>query len=101
VPTCSLSPATLMTMPRENTSILTREAVAQQIMDLINQDEQLFDLTAESSLQSHGLDSLKIVSVVFKIEDHYDINLDDEAADDLRTVGDLADLVLRCIQEQS
>ena len=59
------------------------------------------DLTADSSLQSQGLDSLKVMSLVFKIEDHYDIVLDDEDADDLRTVGDLAALVVRRIEQQS
>ena len=33
------------------------------------------------------------MSLVFKIEERYDIVLDEEDADDLRTVGDLAALV--------
>ena len=58
------------------------------------------DLRADSTLQSRGLDSLKVMSVVFKIEERYDIVLDEEDADDLRTVGDLAALVVRRIEEQ-
>ena len=57
-------------------------------------------LTADSSLQSQGLDSLKVISLVFKIEDHYDIVLDEEDADDLRTVADLAALVVRHFEQQ-
>jgi acyl carrier protein len=40
------------------------------------------------------------VSVIFKIEARYDICLDDEDADDVRTVGDLAAVVVRRIEEQ-
>jgi acyl carrier protein len=40
------------------------------------------------------------MSLVFKIEERYGILLDEEDADNLRTVGDLATLVLRRIQER-
>jgi acyl carrier protein len=82
-------------------SVVTLEAVTQQIIDLIRQDVVAPDLTADSSLQSQGLDSLTVMSLVFKIEDHYDIVLDAEDADDLRTVGDLAALVVRRFEQQS
>jgi acyl carrier protein len=82
-------------------SVVTLEAVTQQIIDLVEKDLDAVDLTADSSLQSQGLDSLKVISLVFKIEEHYDIVLDGEDADDLRTVGDLANLVIRRIEQQS
>ena len=41
------------------------------------------------------------MSLVFKLEEHYDIVLDEGDADDLRTVDDLAALVVRRIEEQS
>jgi acyl carrier protein len=81
--------------------VVTLEAVTQQIIDLFGTDTEALELTADSSLQSQGLDSLKVMSLVFKIEEHYEITLDDEDADDLRTVGDLAALVVRHIEEQS
>jgi acyl carrier protein len=82
-------------------SVVTLEAVTQQIIDLAGMDAEALELTADSSLQSQGLDSLKVMSLVFKIEEHYDIVLDEEDADDLRTVGDLATLVVRRIEQQS
>jgi acyl carrier protein len=82
-------------------SVVTLEAVTHQIIDLVEKDLDAVDLTADSSLQSQGLDSLKVISLVFKIEEHYDIVLDGEDADDLRTVGDLANLVIRRIEQQS
>jgi len=90
-----------MSMPTENSSTVAREAVAQHIVDLVHSDDETSSLTADSSLQSQGLDSLKVMSLVFKLEEHYDIVLDEGDADDLRTVDDLAALVVRRIEEQS
>ncbi len=75
--------------------------MTQHIIDLVGSDDEMATLTADSSLQSQGLDSLKVMSLVFKIEEHYDIVLDEGDADDLRTVDDLAALVVRRIEEQS
>ena len=81
-------------------SVVTLEAVTQQIIDHAGMDADALELTADSSLQSQGLDSLKVMSLVFKIEEHFDVVLDEEDADDLRTVGDLAALVVRRIEQQ-
>jgi acyl carrier protein len=88
-------------MPTESSSTVTREAVAQHIVDLIGKHDEIATLTTDSSLQSQGLDSLKVMSLVFKLEEHYDILLDEDDADDLRTVDDLAALVVQRIEEQS
>ena len=74
--------------------------MTQQIIDLVGKDVGSVDITVDSSLQDQGLDSLKVISLVFKIEEHYDIFLDEADADDLRTVGDLAALVVRRIEQQ-
>jgi acyl carrier protein len=81
-------------------SAVTLEAVTQEIIDLVVAEVVTVDVTADATLQSWGLDSLKVMSLVFKIEQRYGIVLDEEDADDLRTVGDLAALVLRRIQER-
>jgi acyl carrier protein len=81
-------------------AVVTLEAVIQQIVDLFGTGTEGLELKADSPLQSQGLDSLKVISLVFKIEEHYDIILDEGDADDLRTVADLAALVLRSIEEQ-
>jgi len=99
VPTRNVSHATPGDMSTIRT-VATLEAVTQQIIDLVGKDVGAVDLTADSSLQSQGLDSLKVMSLVFKIEEHYDIVLDEEDADDLRTVGDLAAIVVRRIEQQ-
>jgi acyl carrier protein len=88
----------MISVPQES-EILTH--VTQEIIDLVKTEATEVDLTAESILQDVGLDSLKFMSVVFKIEDHYDIELQEEDADDLRSVADLATLVVDRIKEQS
>jgi acyl carrier protein len=81
-------------------STIALEVVTQEIVDLVAAELGTVGVTADGALQSWGLDSLKVMSLVFKLEQHYGIVLDDEDADDLRTVGDLAALVLRCIRER-
>jgi acyl carrier protein len=88
-----------MTVPAQQSAIL--EVVTQEIIDLVKVEATEVDLAPESILQDVGLDSLKFMSVVFKIEARYDIELREEDADDLRTVGDLANLVVGHIQERS
>jgi acyl carrier protein len=72
--------------------------VVQEIIDLLRAEVGPVELTADSTLESLGLDSLKMMTLVFKIEARYDIVLEEEDADDLRTVGDLASLVVRDVQ---
>ena len=80
---------------------VTLPKVTQEIIDLVKVEATEVDLKADSVLQDVGLDSLKFMSVVFKIEAYYDIELQEEDADDLRTIGDLATLVVGRIAEQS
>ena len=72
--------------------------MVQEIIDLLRAEVGPVELTADSTLESLGLDSLKMMTLVFKIEARYDIVLEEEDADDLRTVGDLASLVVRDVQ---
>jgi acyl carrier protein len=88
-----------MTVPAQQSAVL--EVVTQEIIDLVKVDVEGVDPTPESNLSDVGLDSLKFMSVVFKIEAHYDIELQEDDADDLRTVDDLAKLVVGRIQERS
>jgi acyl carrier protein len=100
LPTRRRVQATLDGMSAKN-SVVALEAVTQEIIGLVVAEVGTVDVTADAPLQTWGLDSLKVMSLVFKIEERHGILLDEGDADDLRTVGDLAALVLRCIQDQS
>ena len=88
-----------MTLPTDKAA--TAAAVTREIVDFIRAEVGAIDLTAESTLQGRGLDSVKVMSLVFRLESRYEIALDAEDADDIRTVGDLANLVVRCLQERA
>ena len=88
-----------MTLPSGQPA--TSAVVTQEIIDLIELEDDRVKLGADSALQDAGMDSARVLSLVFRIEARYDIELDAEDGDDLRTVGDLARLVLRRIQERS
>ncbi len=59
------------------------------------------DLGPESGLRDAGMDSAHILSLVFRIEARYDIDLDAQDGDELATIGDLAALVLRRIEDRT
>jgi acyl carrier protein len=88
-------------MPLLELESATLAKVTREIIDLVTSEAKEANITADSILQDVGMDSLKFMSVVFKIEARYDIELQEEDADDLRTVGDLTNLVLDRIAEQS
>ena len=88
-------------MPFVEQESATLGEVTHEIIDLVTSEAKEADVTADSILQDVGLDSLRFMSVVFKIEAHYDIELQEEDADDLRSVADLATLVVGRIAEQS
>jgi acyl carrier protein len=87
-----------MTLPTGKPA--TIEAVTQEILDLLRAEVGGVGFTADTILEGQGLDSLKLMSLLFKIERRYDFVLEEDDADDLNTVGDLAALVVRRIQER-
>jgi acyl carrier protein len=89
----------LMTLPTDKAA--TAAALTREIVDFIRAEVGANDLTADSTLQSTGLDSVKVMSLVFKLESRYQISLDAGDGDDVRTVGDLANLVVRRLQERA
>ncbi|RDH76563.1 acyl carrier protein [Mycolicibacterium moriokaense] len=73
--------------------------VTKEIIEMIRAETPAANLGAESALQEGGLDSLKVMSLVLRIESRYHIELDADDGDELRTVGDLARLVVRRIEK--
>jgi acyl carrier protein len=88
-----------MTSTTEQTEKLGE--VTQDIIELIKVESPTASLTVDSGLQDGGLDSLRVMSLVLRIESRYGIELDADDAGELRTVADLARLVVRCIESQT
>lgn len=95
------APTTLLGMQYPTQESASLAMLTQEIIDLVSAETEGAELAADSVLQDAGLDSLKFMSVVFKIEARYDIELQEEDAEDLSTVADLANLVLDRVGEQS
>ena len=52
---------------------LTVEVVTKEIIDLLRPEVKGAELTGDSSLVSSGLDSVSIVSLIYKVEKRYSI----------------------------
>ncbi|HZA10180.1 acyl carrier protein [Mycobacterium sp.] len=87
-----------MTLPTQESANLAD--VTEEIISMLRAEAGVANLTADSTLQDGGLDSLKVMSLVLKIETRYDIELDADDAEELRTVGDLGRLVVRLIEKR-
>jgi acyl carrier protein len=75
-------------------------ALIQEIIEMIRAESPGVNLTVDSGLQDGGLDSLKVMSLVLRIESRYGIELDADDAGELNTLADLGRLVLRRIEEK-
>lgn len=52
------------------------------------------EVTAEANIQDDlGADSLDIVDLITTIEDEFDISIPDEAVEEIKTVGDIANYI--------
>lgn len=76
-------------------SIPDREAIVTyikgEIADILRVD--LGEIEEENSLKELGLDSLDLVELTMFIEDHYDIEINDERLENITTIDDFANLV--------
>ncbi len=62
------------------------------IVEELNLDKE--KVTRESRLQEDlGADSLDAVELIMNIEDEFDIQITDEEATDIKTVGELVDFI--------
>jgi len=62
------------------------------IMDVLNQDTQ--EITMESTfVDDLGADSLDIFQIIMGIEEEFDVEIDNDAAERIVTVGDAAEAI--------
>ncbi|EAZ63797.1 mitochondrial acyl carrier protein [Scheffersomyces stipitis CBS 6054] len=77
---------------------LTRELAKERILELLEGYDKVDaskEITEESSyVQDLGLDSLDVVEVVMELEHEFNIQIPDNEADSLKTVGQTIDYVL-------
>ena len=67
----------------------------EQICGIITERFELTEtaLTQETAWEEIGADSIDLVDLISELEEKFSVSIPDEAIDDLRTVGDLAQLI--------
>ncbi|CAX44831.1 acyl carrier protein, mitochondrial precursor, putative [Candida dubliniensis CD36] len=78
---------------------LTRENTKERIIELLEGydkvDQSKGEITEQSSFTSDlGLDSLDVVEVIMELEHEFNIQIPDNEADSLKTVGQTIDYIL-------
>lgn len=94
-------------MNRENASSVsqpvTREAVASRVIPILAEEAGMppEDLRESQSLIDDLMyDSLTVVETVMELEEEFDVEISDEAAEGMRTVADVIDGMCKLLGEQ-
>lgn len=68
------------------------EKIKKIIADQLGADED--EITMDSTfIEDLGADSLDVVELVMAIEDEFDMEIDEDEAEDISTVGDVVDYI--------
>ncbi|MDI6812407.1 MAG: acyl carrier protein [Desulfitobacteriaceae bacterium] len=67
------------------------EKVKSIVVDQLGVDEG--DVTMETSFEELNADSLDIVELIMALEEEFDLDIPDEEAEKIRTVGDAVDYI--------
>ncbi|MBA3954348.1 acyl carrier protein [Candidatus Dependentiae bacterium] len=81
-----------------NTSDIYAKIVA-LIADQLSIDKSAIELN--SRLETLGADSLDQVEIVMKLEEEFDIEINDHDAEELVTVGDVTNYVAKLLQKRA
>jgi len=65
---------------------MTNDKVIQIIANALKCDSSL--LTIDTRLSDHGIDSLKVINIIFELEEEFDIELDGNI-ENVETIGDI------------
>ncbi len=79
-----------------------RQDIENSVIKLIAKQKSLnpSDITSESTLEALGVTSLEAITIVYDIEEKFDVEVPDEILDKLDTVHDIVDGVASLISEK-
>jgi len=58
-------------------------------------------ITAEATFEELGIDSLDGINILFALENEFNIQIPDDAAQQVKTIGDLAEGVKKLMEAQA
>jgi acyl carrier protein len=70
------------------------ETVANQL------NKKVGEIDAGASLKDLGADSLDAVEIVMNLEDHFDVNIDDDKIEGIKTLGQFVEIVAELLDEK-
>jgi acyl carrier protein len=73
---------------------VTSEAVEETIFDGLSEVGAEGEITREATFEDLDVDSLDLVELAQIVEDEYGVELDGDSVRDVKTVGDVIDLVV-------
>ena len=73
---------------------VTSDAVEKVIFDGLEEIGAEGEITRDASFEQLDIDSLDVVELAQNVEDEFGVELDGDAVKDVRTVGDVIDLVV-------
>ena len=81
-------------------SALSRQQVLADVKQILSEHATIppDDIQETHALLTDlGCDSLDVIEIAMEVEEHFDISVPDDQEEDLRTVADVADNVLRLL----
>ncbi len=64
-----------------------------EIENLIKEKLSCEEIDKDATLATYGLDSLDVVEFILELEDKYNISFEAEETKDIKTIGDLLNLI--------
>ena len=90
-----------MNATSSNDTIPSRQKILEDVRQIVSEFASLPPENVEEThalIDDLGCDSLDIVEITMEVEEHFDISVPDDQAQDIRTVGNIADGVLRLLE---
>lgn len=74
---------------------MTRSEIEQKLVAIVRNEKDIAEetLTRETLLAEAGIDSLDALTILFAIEEDFKISIPDDRARQIRTFGDMIDVV--------
>lgn len=78
------------------------EEFLQRVIGVIAKTQRIpaESMKAESSFEQLGIDSLDGINILFALESEFDINIPDDAAQKVKTIGDMAAGVFSLVEQK-